>query len=267
MEPQKLHHLVLEFLRKEGPPTGNVQFSSLIIQINEFAQSKGIIQQNENFSGEEAEQILDVFNALFQQGVLRWGLNEGNPAPPFIGLTSYGKKVLESTDPIPHDPYDYLGKLEKRVPNLHDNAKMYLIESIQTFLTNNFMASAVMLGVAAEATFNEMYDTLIHSIQSNKVRSKLEQIRESANTKRRIDLFRQTILVTYKSIIPHELTDDFESKTDPLFNLMRQIRNDVGHPTGIKVDWMTMFINLQIFVPFCETAYKWIEFLKKTTFQ
>jgi len=179
-----------------------------------------------------------------------------------MGLTTYGKKILTTNESNPHDPDGYLKRLYEKVPELDENTKMYLIESIQTFQKNSFMASAIMLGVACESVFNIIYDTLLDSIESEKIKKSLEQIRNSAKTKQRIDLVRNIILVSKKDQFPREITDDFESKTEPLFNLIRQIRNDVGHPTGISIDKMSQFVNLQIFVPYAITAYTLINFLK-----
>lgn len=264
MDFQATRQLVLEFVRHiYNVEDGNIQLQAVLNQLKRY------VQENNNnweqiFNKINGEDVLDIINSLMQEGILRWGLDSNNPGPPFIGLTSYGKKVLESNEPIPYDPDGYLDMLHKKIPKLDPVTEMYLVESLQTFLRNNFMASAVMLGVSSESIFNILYDELTNSIQSEKIKKKLENLRDSAKTKQRINLVRDILLITYKETIPKELTDDFESKTDPLFNLMREIRNDVGHPTGIKVSRMTMFVNLQLFIPYCETSYKWIEFLKTT---
>lgn len=264
MDFQATRHLVLDFMRKIYlEEDGNIQLPALSNQLIRFVRENrtGAEQILNELDGED---LLDIINSFMHEGILRWGKNIDSPDIPFIGLTKYGRKVLESDEPIPYDPDGYLKKLQEKTNDFDEVALMYITESLQTFLRNNFMASAVMLGVASEAVFNLLYDKLTDSISSPTDKQKFEKIRDSARTKQRIDLVKNAILVTYKSNIPKELTDDFESTTDPLFNLIRRIRNDVGHPTGIKVDRMTVFVNLQLFVYYCETSFKLIEFLKKT---
>lgn len=266
MDFQATRHLVLDFVRytylKQG---GHIQLPALFNELIRFVREK-MPNAEQILHNVNDEDVLDIVNSLLHEGILRWGISQNSPAPPFIGLTRYGKEVLESDEPIPYDPDGYLKKLKEKFPHLNDVTMMYVVESLETFLRNNFMASAVMLGVASESVFNLLYDQLRDSIQSDKIIQKFEKIRDSANTKQRIDLLRDTVLTTYKSQIPRELTGDFTSKTDPLFNLIRQIRNDAGHPTGIKVDRMTGFTHLQLFVTYCETSYQLIKFLKDVKF-
>lgn len=264
MDYHQLRQLILELLRSIYlKNNGNFQLPAMQSTVVRFAIERKFLKNGQNFSEDEGEDLLDIVNSLILEGILRWGYNFGNAGPPFMGLTKYGRTVLQSEEPIPNDPYGYLQKLEQKIPNIDENVRMYLEESLLTFQKNTFMASAIMLGVAAEGVFNILYDSLIDSVTSTKIKDELQKIRDSAKTKRRIDLLRETILVKCKDKIPRKLTDDFESKTDPLFNLIRQIRNDVGHPTGITVDRMTMFVNLQLFVPYCETSYTWVDFLNK----
>lgn len=263
MDYDEIRQMMLEYLKSTYiKNNGNFQFPAASSTITRFAQERGFLNNGKTFSNEEGEHILDVANSFLIEGILRWGLNLGNSSPPFMGLTSYGKKILSTDEPNPHDPYGYLKKLSEKAPNIDKNTKMYLIESVETFQKNSFMASAVMLGVASESIFNLIYDALLDSMQSDKIKKSLEQIRNSAKTKQRIDLVRNIVLVSKKDQFPREITDDFESKTDPIFNLIRQIRNDVGHPTGIVIDKMSQFVNLQLFVPYTISAYILINFLK-----
>ena len=73
-------------------------------------------------------------------------------------ITTYGKKVLESGEIIPHDSYDYLVRLKKAVPDLDDIVLIYAEESLQCYLNGNLMASSVMLGVASEVAFYRLLE-------------------------------------------------------------------------------------------------------------
>ncbi len=265
MDYHELKQMMLEYLKHEYLDNrGNFQFQAAESLIRRFACDNGYLSNGQTFSEEEWEHILDIANSFLTEGIMRWGSDIHNANPPFMGLTSYGRKILSTDEPNPHDPDGYLQRIYDKVPNIDKNTKMYLVESLNTFQKNCFMSSAVMLGVSAESVFNNTYDSLLDSTTSQKLKKSLERIRNSAKTKQRINLFRDAILVSLKEKIPRKFTDDFESKTDPIFNLIRQIRNDVGHPTGIKIDKMSQYVNLQLFVPYIITSYSLSDFFKNT---
>lgn len=265
MDYQRTRSIVLEFVKHVYlDESHHVQLQAITDQFRRYIEENRD-DKKEILDSIDAEDVLDIFNSLMNEGIIRWGsdASSGNSGPPYTGLTKYGREVLTKEEPQPYDPHGYFEYLKKRVSKLDPITEMYLVESLETFLRNNLLASAVMLGVAAEAVFNKLYDGLGNSVQSEKIKKKFDDLRDSARTKSRIELVHDTLLVTYKAKIDTRFTDDFESKTDPLFNLIRQLRNDVGHPTGIVVDRMTMYVYLQLFVSYCETAFKWIDYLKK----
>ena len=49
-----------------------------------------------------------------------WGYNKDNPTPPFMSITSYGKKVLANEDVIPHDPENFIKSFKENVPDADD---------------------------------------------------------------------------------------------------------------------------------------------------
>lgn len=251
--------------------TRSVQMGSLMHDVYNLALSKGILKDagvtylggHSPLPEENVEHVLDMVNALLQQGVLRWGLDRANLNPPFMSITSYGKKVLTNTEGIPNDPDGYIKFIKSKSPQFDTTAEIYLIESLETFLRGNFLASAVMLGVSAEAIFDILYDSMMDSITSQKIKDEFAKTRDKT-INRRIQLVTDTIKITIKSNLPRDMVDDFDSKTSPILNLIRRLRNDTGHPTGIKIERMEMFSNLMLFRVYCETSYKLIEFLKAT---
>ena len=271
MDFETTKQLVFEVLRSNFiQPDSNLQMPSIIHGVYESSVSKGILHNDPNITvyggtklpDENVEHVLDLMNLLLQQGIIRWGLNGSNLNPPFMSVTEYGRKVLQDNDTTPYDPDGYLDSINSKF-QLDDILKPYLSECIQTFQRGNFLSSAVMLGVAAEHIFNEIYDSFIESLQSEKIKSEFEKIRDSAKTKRRIDLVEQTLTVTAKNDFPKDMVDNFSSQTSPILNLIRRLRNDVGHPNGVKIERMEMYTNMMLFRVYCEASNNLINFLKK----
>ncbi|GAF79886.1 unnamed protein product, partial [marine sediment metagenome] len=124
-------------------------------------QSIGVLQEIErtlNIPGNnDAQQqaVLTVWNDLFRTGFLAWGLNFCNPSPPFFHVTEKGRNALKHISRDPSNPDGYIHYLETIV-NLSDTTKSYIIEALETYNSNNYKASAVMIGCASESIIIEM---------------------------------------------------------------------------------------------------------------
>lgn len=69
--------------------------------------------------------------------------------------------MLEAGEIIPHDLDDYLTNLKTKIPELDDLVNMYIQESIQCYLRSNLIASSIMLGVASEAVFDQLFNLML----------------------------------------------------------------------------------------------------------
>lgn len=270
MDFETTKQLVFEVLKKNYVGSKlNLQMGTVMHAVYELAKVQSIIQESNvrylngaaPLPEDMVEHVLDIMNALLQQGVIRWGLDRSNLNPPYMSVTSYGKEVLTNTEEIPHDPDGYVKFIKSKSPQFDKTVEIYLVESLETFLRGNFLASAVMLGVSSEAIFDILYDTMFGSITSQKIKDDFNKTRDRT-INRRIQLVTDTIKITIKPKLPNEIVDDFDSKTGPILNLIRRLRNDAGHPTGIQIERMEMFSNLMLFKVYCETAYQLIEFFK-----
>lgn len=103
---------------------------------------------NAKMSKEDEEKFREVVHNLLIEGVLMWGksIDPYESTAPYISITSYGRKVLEAGEIIPHDPDGYIAHFKNKVPDVESVILMYLTESIQCFNRNNLVASSVMLG-------------------------------------------------------------------------------------------------------------------------
>lgn len=249
---------------------GALQRQALIIEIACVAAEKELIPitsgsevKDARLNENEYMLALEVISNLMIEGVLMWGFNPSNPEPPFMSLTTYGKKVIESEDIVPHDPEGYLQAFKEKIPDVDDLILTYLTESIQTFRTNNLLASSVMLGVASEAAFNILFDTFIVALTGPK-KEKFEKLRNSISIKTKFDEIMKEIQ-RIKSELPTDVQENIDSELQGIFNLIRYQRNDTGHPTGKLVTRDEMFMSLRLFRTFCNKLYQLVHWLRENT--
>lgn len=94
----------------------------------------------------DEELVRDVFWDLFRQGAITLGMNNSNPNWPFFRLSHLGERTLASQSPWRfHDTSSYLTLVRREVPDLSDQAAVYLDEAVQAFLR------AVSLGIVCHA--------------------------------------------------------------------------------------------------------------------
>lgn len=153
---------------------------------------------------------------------------------PYFSITTYGKKVLQSGEIIPHDPFDYLIRLKKDVPDLDSIVLQYVEESLQCYLNGNLMASSVMLGVASEAAFYQLLNSFKNSIHIDiQAKEKAEKLEKRINITDKFTLVYDEIKRKKKDLEPH-LAEVIEYNLNGIFNLIRLQRNESGHPDRHK---------------------------------
>lgn len=256
MNYEELRPLTLETLKRiQG--NNNLQTKIIIIEVENYAKSKGL-----NFTREDKDKVLHIVSELITQGILGWGLNYDNAEPPFLHISEYGKIVIESGKQQPYDPEGYLTYLKSQIPSVDDIIVTYITEAVQTLRTNNVLSAAVMLGVASERAFDLLLDALISSTLLGPSKPNFEKLKERANIKQKFDETKK-VIIQHKEKLPEDLEENLDSNLDGIFNLIRETRNDAGHPTGKRIMREQAFVNLQLFVPYCKCVYGLIDFLKK----
>lgn len=155
--------------------------------------------------------------------------------------TKLGSSVATGGRWEPRDPEGYLARLRRVDPAVGDAAMVYVREALQAFNARAYLATSVMMGVAAEQVFNELALslTLVHPQQSNKLKAALENPRSSQHA--RFELFRNTLP---RADLPDGLADPLT--LDAVANLLRVTRNDSGHPSGRSIDEETAHAHLQV---------------------
>ena len=256
--------LVLEALKK-SPST---QYVNLCCAVAAVAVEKNIVPNPHGpgyFGGfiylqpQDQEKVREIIWNLVVENVLTIGSDSSNPAWPWLKLTEYGRKVVNSTVPVPHDPSGYLDRIHSEIPNLDSVILSYLEESLRTYNINALLSSTITLGCASEKALLLVIEAYKNAIQDVGRRTKFQNNTAGRMIKRQFDEFTKCITNLIGSI-PADISDGLNTVLLGVFEMIRNNRNDAGHPTGRSIPKEHVFANLQVFIPYCKKIYQLIDY-------
>lgn len=234
---QEIRKVLLEIIN-EFSQIGPGYFQTGAI-LNKAAQRLKI---RNNLANEQA--LLTLYYDLFRSGQLSWGYNLPNTDPPFCHLTDQGRQTLQHLSRDPSNPDGYLAHLRTQY-SLNPIAESYVHEALNTYASNCFKATAVMIGAAAESTILELRDALITRMTSLG-KTPPKSLRDW-RVKRVIDSLKKE-LELQKGNMPVPLYEAFEAYWPAFTQQIRTARNEAGHPTSVDpVTPETVHASLLIF--------------------
>jgi hypothetical protein len=118
-----------------------------------------------------------------------------------------------------------------------------------------------MLGVASERLFDLLLESFAAAVASTTERRNLEAKTKTRTVAVRYDELRVR-LEPKKSQLPTPLQDSLDTCLVSIFNLIRQHRNDSGHPTGRQMTRDEAYANLYVFPHYHAQMYKLVEHLR-----
>ena len=218
-----------------------------IDQIRQFHGGGGSQYLNE----QEKNLVREIVWSLIVQGILIPGLNDSNQGWPFLSLTEYGQQCVQEDRILPHDPDGYLRDFHRDVPNADSTVVAYLTESLQCYVHGLNRAAAIMLGGASEQAVLLMIEGYTDSITDAQTKQRFEtSIQKTQSIFRKLELFERQF-ANVKQRMPRELTDNVDSLLRGVFDLIRNTRNDAGHPAiGASVGRDAVYSHLRLFPPY-----------------
>ncbi len=209
-----------------------------------------------NLSRHDRDLFLEVFWDLFRQGIITLGLDDSNPNFPFFRVSANGEKILEGQEPyFFHDLSSYEKVIRENIPKVDEVTLVYLKEAMQAFLSGCLLSSAVMLGVATEHSFLQLLET----VERNPKHSDLFKNALSQRTiLQKFNKFRN-ILDQNIGILPSEVKEDLDTNLSGILSMIRNFRNESGHPSGKIIGREQCYILLHLFIPCCKKIYDLIE--------
>lgn len=248
---EEIRDVVVDILTgKEKTEYGAHQFENLKLGVKEvFARRAGHVGHAGLLPSNhyDDELVRDVFWDLFRQGVITLGYNNPNPNWPFFRLSYFGEQTLARQSPWRfHDTSSYLTLVRQEVPDLSDQAAIYLDEAVQAFYAQCLLASCVMLGVAAEAEFLRLLDV---AATRPTVGKSFQPAAKERFVRQQITKFLPA-LSSIASKLDKQATEDLDTNFAPIQSVLRIARNEAGHPSSTVPQREGVYINLQLFVPF-----------------
>ena len=242
------------------------QYQNLLTGVGEvFARREGTSQGRAYqgagtfgppLSPHDREIFLEVFWALFREGVITLGLNDSNREFPFFRVTEFGRRIAAHQQAyFFHDVSSYENQLRSEVPAIDDVTLLYLKEAMQSFRTGCILAATVMLGVAAEHTFILLIEKIEQSPGHSAV---FASVAKERTILQKVNKFK-SILDQQSSNLPRETREDLDTHFAGIQSIIRNFRNQTGHPTGKTVDREQAYVLLQLFIPYCKKMYQLME--------
>jgi hypothetical protein len=183
---------------------------------------------------------------------------------PAYSITDYGMRYIESTKDQP-DPYDATTILEPlRVRSIaNDTVEAYIPEAVRALGARAYRGVFVLMGVAAEAVSEDLYDALEQHLpmgQRAPFRQALNVKKMSAEA--RWEAFTSRFPQKHAGCIGDELTRRFTNILEPQLKLFKHNRDDAAHRRATLIGLETAQAAISSFVPFAITAADMIEALK-----
>ena len=201
----------------------------------------------------DSEIFLEVFWELFRQGVITLGSNDANREFPHIRVSEFGRRLLENESAyFFHDVSSYTNAIQSEVPDINETTLLYLQEAMQAFRSGCILSATVMLGVATEHTFLLLLDVI-----DNKPNHQATY--QSVFTQRtilpKINKFKN-ILDQNQGDLSRDIKEDLDTNFAGILSIIRNFRNQSGHPTGKIIDREQAYVLLQLFIPYSKKLYQ-----------
>lgn len=181
--------------------------------------------------------------ALVADGLIYLDPNGQQPDNWRWRVSADGQKVVNGGTWEPRDPEGYLARIRRDIPDLDGLVELYLAEALRSFNGRCYLATSVMLGVAAERAFLVMAKSYAASSVAGAPAIAKELGKARGNYFALWTEFRKRI-EPVRQVLPSGLADALT--LDAIADLIRMTRNEVGHPTGRQIDEDTARVHLTI---------------------
>ncbi len=222
-----------------------------------------IVRQHFKTDPPSFDDINEVLWSMLGQGLLHIDMSQPAPENWRWRLSSAGRAARTDADINPDDPQGYLSHVRRVAANVSGTAMMYLEEALLSYTGRRYLASAVMLGVAAEAAFMEMAQSFGQWLPGGEGVKFVEML---DNPKQvylaKFAEFRKR-LEPRKPDLPRDLADGMALTLDSVLDVLRIYRNDAGHPTGKTIDREDALVNLQMAARVLQKLYALKAFFDK----
>ena len=151
-----------------------------------------------------------------------------------------------------HDVTSYENVIKTEVPDVDSTTLVYLKEAMQAFKSGCILSSTVMLGVATEHTFL----LLIETINANPTHAPTyASVNNQRGILHKVNKFKNILDQQFGSL-PSHIKEDLDTNFAGILSIIRNFRNQSGHPSGKIINREQNYILLNLFVPYCKKMYQ-----------
>jgi hypothetical protein len=254
----QIRAFVYQVLRKPLPPY-TAQLQELVRNVFQLA--------GEDFNGPNKttieDQVREIVWELTFQGIIVPGFDSGSQASlPWFKVTDWGERSLKLGEYLPYDATLFMERLREEVPEVDRLIALYTSEALKCFRFGAFIASAVMVGVAAEQMILLLKEAVSNSLDSAEKKAKFE--RQAIETSKRVHDAIWKRLEPVREQMPGGLGGAIGIELTSIFEIVRRTRNEAGHPTGRDIQRHEVEALLLLLPTHIKTVYALIAWLKIT---
>jgi len=219
-----------------------------------------------NFDRKEIDHIYEAFHMLLNIGIISPGaIGNMGANLPYFHVTEYGLRCLSENEILPYDVDNYLASLEN-ITGLDEWIKYYIKQALMCYNSNCYEASLIMVGLANEVlieTLIKNYKVYLARMFSSEVVNFNTSIDSERSISRKYLKFRDHL--KNKSMPNDRSLRGLNAYLDELANetylsYLRLMRNELAHPTDLRIDKITSLMVFISLIKYCERQYKIINF-------
>jgi hypothetical protein len=239
----------------------------VVSYVQSAAEQNGVIEKPSSLQPYQTitpwiqDEVREVIWGLAFQGIIVPGIDSSSQQAglPYFKITEWGKRCLEKGEYLPSDVGHYMERLRKEIPPLDSIIDLYLTEALRCFRYSTFIASAVMVGVAAEFMMLVLQKAVYGALDSA---DKKKRFRDDAQgqIKRVYDAVWRK-LDPVREQMPDKLGESIGVDLVGIFELIRKTRNEAGHPSGKNIEREEADALLLLFPTYAKTVYAVIAWL------
>ena len=195
-----------------------------------------------SFTKAEERRVLDQYwSDLHRSGVI-------DAAGESFWLTDWGREVLAGAVPSPHDRQGYMAAI--RSAGADPIALAYAEEAVAAWHAHLDRAAVVMTGVACERLVILLAEAIAGRAfppYDERLAGLLRQWTPIATVYERA----REALVAARNVLAPEVRDGLDRRLSAVFEHVRTLRNEQGHPTGAGIEHSVAHAALILFPTFC----------------
>ncbi len=153
-----------------------------------------------------------------------------------LELTTRGREWVDGQEPIPELPAEYIAALQRRVPNLDEVVREYIVEGLGSLEHDRFRAAAVMVGAASEKALYMLAEKMLGGISTPKWKTKFTTALKRRDLTELFDQMRNVL--EQANNLPDRPFEVFDGGQDHLVSLTKAVqvqRNNAVHPMNEKI--------------------------------